>query len=342
MTKKAAKAGRAATHLKLITHDGVRTEEAEPAEKDYSHISTDMEALRTPQSDTAREVAAAAKNALGTIKTLQQGRSDVFRMNPYDLYTKPGWNVRDMTDPETLAHIDWLARHIAENGVQEPYRVYHENGRFYIANGHLRQHAVFHAINNLGAKIMTVPVRLGPAGENEVDRAMTMLSSNSGKKLSEWEEGTLMKRFIGWGWEVGKIADKFGCSKAQVYQKLDLQALPDPVAALVRNNPMMRAHYAISEFKSNDGDVDATVKELQSAIRAATWSGAKRVMPKHGLKARLSGKGRAVGGGRLNEILVLIRNLTVWKDNSEGRWLASMTREDGERLVKLAGMAAPE
>ena len=342
MTKKAARKSRT-SHLKLITHDGVRTQEvpAEEAQKDYSHISTDMEALRAPQSEAAREVAAAAKNALGTIKTLSQRRSDVFHMNPYDLFIKPGWNVREMTDPATLAHIDWLAGNIAEKGVLEPYRVYQEAGRFYIANGHLRQHAVFHAINNLGARIMTVPVRLGPPGENEVDRAMTMLDSNMGKKLSEWEEGTLMKRFIGWGWNVSQIAEKFRYSTTKVYQCLDLQALPEPVAALVRQNPTMSAAYVIGEFKSSDGDVEATVKELQSAIRFKTTTKAKRVLPKHGLKARLTGT-TTPRSSRLNDILVIIRNFTVWKDNSEGHWLASMTTEDGERLVKLAGMATPE
>lgn len=318
--------------------------------KDYSKIVTDLVAMRTPQSEAAREVFAKARNVSGSIKTLCQGRSDVFRMNPYDLHIKPGWNVREMTSLEVLEQISYLADDISHRGVLEPYKVYLENGRYYISNGHLRQHAVFHAIERLNARILTVPVMLGSAGENEQDRALQQVHTNSGLRLSPWEQGTLIKRFLGWGWEKTQIAQEFSCTENHVSQMLDLQALPEPLAIYVRNGTI-KASYAVKALKSFDGNVPKAVAEVESAIRWADHKGIDRVMPKHGRLARsgqTNGNGTTGGGDaktpaakkKLAAIVDILRNVTVRADG-EGRWTISMQVEQGERLAKLTGMEVP-
>src|ERR1051325_4185755 len=106
---------------------GAGTKEvADTSVLDLSDVITDLEQLRHPASDAARVVMQEARLTTGTIKNLAQGRTDtVFRMNPYDLHMKPGWNVaREMDDPETIAHIDWLARDITNVGVKQAYRIY--------------------------------------------------------------------------------------------------------------------------------------------------------------------------------------------------------------------------
>jgi hypothetical protein len=309
---------------------------------DVSDVITDSERMREPTSEAARAVMQEARLSSGTIKTLSQGRSDLFRMNPFDLHIKPGWNVaREMDDPETIAHIDWLARDITNVGVQQPYRVYHENGRYYITDGHLRQHAVFRAMNKYGAKIMSVPVVLGPPGETDQDRTLMMLRANSSLNLKPWGKGAIMKRLMGWGWSERQIADEFHCSRNRVRQLLELQTLPDSMVGFIRKG--IAADHVMTTFKAL-GEARASV-ELGSEVVYAKAIGAKRIMPKHGREARLGpceDQPQANLGktNKLHSIVQIIRRFTVTTDGD--RWMVSMSVEDGQMLAQLTGMDVPE
>jgi len=349
---RAAKGNRAARgrkpSVKLLTYEGKGNQTVDY--EDFSGVITDLETMRVPQSDAARAVFEAARQTTGTIKTLAQGRSDTFRMNPYDLYIKPDWNVREMDSPRTLAQIKYLAHDIAKRGVLESYSVHLEDGRFVIDNGHLRQHAVFYAINQLNAVIMTVPVKLGSPGESEQDRVLKMRHTNSGLRLSPWEQGTLMKRCMGWGWDKDKIADEFGCTVNHVNQMFDLQSMPEPLVGHVRTGKIT-ASYAFSALKKSNGNLTKAVTEVESAIRYAGKIGSERVMPKHGRRARAgtdqptttttkASERRDGGQKRLGTIVDILSNATVRADG-EGRWQIILPVEDGERLAKLTGMEVP-
>jgi ParB-like chromosome segregation protein Spo0J len=264
-------------------------------------------------------------------------------MNPYDLHIKPGWNVaREMDDPEIHAHIDWLARDIANVGVKQPYRIHHEEGNFYITDGHLRHHAVFRAMNKYGATIMSVPVILGPPGETEKDRTCMMLRANSGLGLKPWGKGALMKRLVDWGWSDKQIADEFHCSRGRVRQLLELQTLPDSIAAFIRKG--IAADHVMTTFKAM-GEEKAAI-ELGSEVVYAKAIGAKRVMPKHGREARLGSgedtaqRARAVKPSKLSAILAIMQRCAVSEEGEQ--WVMKMSIPDGLALATLTGMELPE
>lgn len=338
-----SRSGRQSPHLKLVTTDAPQAdEELDTNSLDVSDVITDVEQLRQPASDAARAVMQEARLTTGTIKTLSKGRSDVFRMNPYDLHIKPGWNIaREMDDPDIHAHIDWLARDIANVGVKQPYRIHHEDGNFYITDGHLRHHAVFRAMNKYGASIMSVPVILGPQNETERDRTCMMLRANSGLALKPWGKGALMKRLVDWGWSEKQIADEFHCTRGRVRQLLELQGLPESMAAFIRKG--ISADHVMATYKAM-GEAKAAV-ELGSEVVYAKAIGAKRVMPKHGREARLGssgdgeGRARVVRTSKLTTLLAIIRRFAVQEEGEQ--WIARMSVQDGLTLARLAGMDVP-
>lgn len=333
-------------HAPRLTFVAGTKEVADTSVLDVSDVITDLEQLQHPTSEAARVVMQEARMTTGTIKSLAQGRTEtVFRMNPYDLHMKPGWNVaREMDDPETIAHIDWLARDITNVGVKQAYRIYQEEGRFYITDGHLRQHAVFRAMNKYSAKIMSVPVILGPPNETDLDRTMMMLRANSGLGLKPWGKGALMKRLVDWGWSEKQIADEFHCSRNRVRQLLDLQTLPDSMVGFIRKG--IAADHVMTTYRAL-GEQQAAV-ELGSEVVYAKAIGAKRIMPKHGREARLGppcDDDRAHAppqsrAAKLNSLLAIIHRFTIQQDGD--RWLVTMSAEDGEAMALLAGMELPE
>src|ERR1700674_5839547 len=93
------------------------------------------------------------------IKSLAQGRTDVFKVDPRVLVIKDGWNSRDFNDPENLEHVDNLAQSIAAVGVKQPLTVFFENGKCYVSDGECRLRGAMRAIEHYKADLRTVPVQ---------------------------------------------------------------------------------------------------------------------------------------------------------------------------------------
>jgi ParB-like chromosome segregation protein Spo0J len=227
-----------------------------------------------PVSDLAKALAAEAASKTGTgLKALSTGRSDLFRLNPYNITVKPGWNSRDLATPENVEHIEALAKSIAEIGVQEPLTVYMDGDTPVLTDGHCRLQAVYIAIETYGAEIKSVPVKTEPRGADERDRLLSQIVRNSGKRLTPLEQGNVFKRLLDLGWTDAEIAKKTGTNPQLVTKYLDLRAAPVEVQAMVSKG-QVSATYAMQVI----GEQGATkaAEMLGEAVAEAKASGKKK------------------------------------------------------------------
>ncbi len=239
-----------------------------------------------PQSAFAQQLAAEAealRNApkgQGGIKDLAKGngRQEMYRLNPYALRVREGWNSRDMANPKNIEHVDELARSIAEVGVQEPMRAVWEDGAPHITNGHCRLLAVYRAIEVYGAEVRSVPVYMDSKHASAADLLLTQLVSNSGKSLEPLEMSDVMCRLKDLGWTEAQIAQKTGKSAARVIQLLSLRAAPKEVRALV-NTGKIAAATAAKVLKSHGPAAAAPI--LEAAVKTAEAKGLPKATPKH-------------------------------------------------------------
>jgi ParB/RepB/Spo0J family partition protein len=219
------------------------------------------------------------------IKEIAKGRSDQYRLSPYDLNTKDGWNVREQDfnedDPEDIA----LAQSIAEVGVKQALAVYWEDGKAYVSDGHRRRAAALVAIEKFGAdKDMTVPVVAENRNADEAERVFSMIVRNSGKPLSPLEQGMVFRRLMGLGWSDSIIAKKAGISRVHVSNLIALSDAPKALTNMVREGAVS-ATLAITTLNKHKGDAKAASTELKEAVKEAKKAGKTRATAKHVRKA---------------------------------------------------------
>ena len=206
------------------------------------------------------------------IAQFSQGRSDIHRVNPRELFLKPNWNMREES-PELEAHIDMLAQSIAEIGVKEPITVRMEEGKLWVINGHCRTRAAMRAIEHYKADIKTVPVQAEDRYANDADLVLSQIIRNAGKPLTTMEQAKVFKKLLDMGWNQGDIAKKVGMSGGRISQILDLLSMPASV-----QNAVIAGHVSPSlaqqTVKAADTPAQAA-QVLQAAVDAAVSEGRK-------------------------------------------------------------------
>lgn len=223
------------------------------------------------------------------IKDIAVGRSDVFRIPVDDVLIKDGWNVRDMSDPANIEHVENLAKSIAEIGQKEPIKVYLEGNKAYVSNGHSRRLAVDIARSKYGAEIKSMICMVEEKTANEADRTFTMIASNSGKPLSPLEMGAVFKRLIGFGWTEKEIAAKAGFSGQRVRDLLQLQASSPEVQQMIKGG-QVTATLAQQTIRAHKGDDTAATETLKDAVATAEKAGKKKATAKHVKKPKAKDK----------------------------------------------------
>ena len=206
------------------------------------------------------------------LKELAVQRQDIFYIDPCEITVLPGWNARNLADPANREHIEALSRSIAEVGIKEPLTVFNREGKTCLSDGHCRLAATHLAISR-GAAIASVPVKTEPRGSNEADWAFSQALRNTGKPLTPFELGEHIKRQIGYGWAVEKIAAQLGKSCATVNAALDLQEAPPEIAALVADG---RISATLATKTLRKEGASAAVQTLHDAVDNATQRGASR------------------------------------------------------------------
>lgn len=210
------------------------------------------------------------------IKSVADGRSDLFRVSPDKLHIKDDWNSRNDNDPENKAHIEALATSIAEVGVKQPLTIYQDAGVFYVSDGHCRLKAVRLAIER-GADIKNVPVQMEDRYANEADRIFSQIVRNSGKPLAPFEMGRVFKRLLAFGWTIEEISKKSGINRGWVTELLELQASAAEIQEMVVTGKVS-ATLAIERLKT-DGERAGEV--LTEAVKTAEAAGKTRATKKH-------------------------------------------------------------
>jgi ParB-like chromosome segregation protein Spo0J len=164
-----------------------------------------------------------------------KGKRDSYPVAPRALKIDPAYNVRDMQDPETIAHVRWLADSIKENGVKVPLEVRLDGEDIFVVAGHCRHAGTMLAISE-GAEIATVMVIPEPKGTNEVERTLNLVTSNSGKALTPLAIAEVVRRLLAFGWTNEAIAKRLGWkSVATVDNAVTLLGASPDVKEMVRS-----------------------------------------------------------------------------------------------------------
>lgn len=195
------------------------------------------------------------------------GKRDSYPVDPRALKVDPTYNVRDMQDPETIAHVRWLADSIKESGVRVPLEVRLDGDDIYVVAGHCRHAATMLAISE-GAEIATVPTIPEPKGANEIERVLNLVISNSGKALTPLAIAEVVRRLMAFGWDAAKIAQRLGWkSPATVEQYVTLLGAAPDVQQMVRNGTV--AASTAAKVVKKEG------KQAGATLAAAAASGGK-------------------------------------------------------------------
>lgn len=188
-------------------------------------------------------------------------------LDPLDVVIAEGWNVRDVTTPETLEHIAALKLSILTNGYDEtkPISVKYDRvtGVSTLVDGQCRLTAC-RELRNEGHEIWI------PAVETKGDEAQltaASLSGNAGKLLTQWEIGEGCRRLTHFGWSIDKIAASICKSKRYVTD------------AIALSNVSLDAKAMLSAGEVTKGAVLHAVKEVGPEAAAESLHKAVAAQP---------------------------------------------------------------
>ena len=260
----------------------------------------------------------------GTLKEISTKRSDVFWIDPRELKQKPGWNSRNLNDPENKAHVAYLKTSIRHApGVLEPLSVFREDDNIYISDGHCRHAAVLELLTE-GVEIKSVPVKTEGRGASSADAMLRQ--ALDGKQKTVFELGHVFKQLLAFGWTEDDIAKKSGRGLQSVRMSLELQSAPAEVKKLV-DSGRVAPTLAIQVLKSQ-GDTKAT-KTLSDAVDRAIQEGKEHATARHiGVKPQEPRK------ARLTQVAEMIE-AWEWDESEEGVCTVSITDSLRAQLFKL-------
>ena len=125
-------------------------------------------------------------------------------LDPRTIVVETGWNVRDMTSPDTREHIAALKLSILARGVDKAITVRYDRktGTTTLVDGQCRLTACRELVDE-GHKIF-VPAICVEGDEAEL--TAESLTSNTGHPLTQWEIGAGCRRLLKYGWSPATIA----------------------------------------------------------------------------------------------------------------------------------------
>lgn len=243
------------------------------------------------------------------IKDIAVGRSDVYLIPVEEIFIKEGWNARDMSDQANIDHVEELAKSIAENGQKEPIRVYMEDGKLYVSNGHSRRMAVDIARKKYKADIKAMKVIVEDKNSNEADRTFTMITSNSGKPLSPLEMGAVFKRMIEFGWSEKELISKTGYTGQRVRDLLQLQAASPEIQKMIKAGKVSPT-LAQQTIRQNKNDMKIAAGVLKDAVTTATGAGKVKATGKHvaGSKTNKPKAAKKPAAAPKDDPILIVRN----------------------------------
>ena len=260
-------------------------EELAPTEIVLTH--SELDAL---DSDRAEDIQNFTDDAIIQVKAKDLGKrylgdrdANTMFVSLDDIRIYKGLNPR-LPSAQWNAHIDELARSIAEHGFWEFKPLYTfaaKNGKnnvLFIADGESRYRAALKARDELGADITTVPVRLAPESMSIEDIIMQLAPANETRSFSPLEKGLLAQRMITYRKTIPEIAVNLKCSTEYVHQLLLLAASPSKVRQMVSDGSVPAA-LAIEVMRGPEPE--KAVENLQKAVAIAKAQGKAKATAQH-------------------------------------------------------------
>lgn len=219
----------------------------------------------------------------GNVKAATAGMksSDLWQVPFDDLHLMDGFNVR-IHDADYEAHIEYLTASIIANGYMrdKPMSGFiaevDGESRILITDGHSRYEALRRAVER-GTEITTIPVVTKPRGTSMEDLTVALVTANSGRPLTPFETGVVVKRLMSFGWNEKQVAEKIGVTTQYVNDLLTLQGASKEVRDLVASG-VVSPTTAISTVKKHGSGAGKVLKE---AVAVAKSQGKAKASAKH-------------------------------------------------------------
>lgn len=190
----------------------------------------------------------------------QQGRSDIFRYLPQDINVVPEFNSRvDFGDMEELK------ASILANGVLQPIRVFTEDNKFWLIDGHRRHRACMELSAENPDLDITIPV-LKVKKPAEEQRILDMLNLNTGKPLNAVEKADAITRLHNF-LKPKQIADKLGINQSEVSKYLSIGKVPQRVKDMITSNQI--SHLVVYDLMKELKDPDKVAVRCKELLKQA-------------------------------------------------------------------------
>lgn len=196
----------------------------------------------------------------------------------------PGFNVRVRETEDYRAHLESLKQSIRENGfyANKPIAGFvgkdGEDDVIYITDGHTRLEAV-NEINDEDVdgkdEIATLPIILKPATSNIADLTIALVQDNSGRPLTPYEMGIVVKRLAGMKdgegnaiYTKGDIARKLSVTERYIDDLYILVDAPAKVRTAVLEGSVSST-LAIQELRKNPKKAEERLIKAVEGAKAA-------------------------------------------------------------------------
>jgi hypothetical protein len=192
-------------------------------------------------------------------------RPETCANDPREIVIQPGWNVRDMTSPDTLAWIHTLSVAIRTAGYDptKPITVRYDKktGIKTLVDGQCRLMACRKLWDD-GLQVNVPEIR---TEGDEANLTAQSISGNAGHPLTQWEIGEGCRRLLSYGWSKEKIAAHICKPERYVTEAIELSNVPLEAKAMLSAGEVTGA--AVLAAVKEHGP-EAAVKPLKEAVAA--------------------------------------------------------------------------
>lgn len=229
--------------------------------------------LNLPKAKFAHEVATGATDP--AMKAAGAKAAGKVHMVPVEkIKVIPGFNVR-VESPEYIQHRDNLVASITANGYDptKPIAGYvGKDGDIFVTDGHTRLDAVSIINEGDGDEIESIPVVVHPKEVSLTDLTVGLHTANSGRPLTPFELGIVVKRLLAEEGAVKKdIASRLGVTARYL----------DDVLLLAGADKSVKQHVASGAVSSTMAiqllrkDADTAADKIAEAVKKAAGTGKK-------------------------------------------------------------------
>jgi hypothetical protein len=220
---------------------------------------------------------------MARLNDLGVGKMEAPKLRPELIIIRPDYNYRDMSLPETRAHIAWLKESIRTEGVKKPIDVNFVDGKVYLEAGQCR----LTAAQELRQEGWDGYIPCFSVKGDEAEVLARSIIDNTALPPTMLEFGVAARRLQKFGWEPDAIARLLPVTLADTPAKalkfvrdaLELDAAPLEVKKAVRdgvNGVKVSPALAVSAVKKNSLMAGQVIAEEAEKAKAAGKREAKR------------------------------------------------------------------